>query len=311
MTFKLRERHRVQTLIDTGFFNDQGQGLYRGKPRPFVLSNPHLNLWAGIREDAIEYFDTHSIPWHQGGDREPTGHLLSSQVACVNHLYYLRQRKDLADAVIRGLGFGLVEAAIVNTGYVEFEVIGKGPYLDERSWMRGATSTSVDAVMLGVSESGERTLVLIEWKYTESYGASNLYISERARVYDSLIMDPASPIKIESPESLYYEPFYQLMRQALLGWKMVQERDYDATGFIHVHVIPEGNKKLAESVPSPDLKGDSMSEAWRSVLIEPERYVGISPGDFLSPAAREKDASAFLSYLSQRYGLQYSVAGIT
>ena len=302
MTFSARERQRAKRLIDEGFFSDAGHGVYRGKPRPFVLSDPRLNLWAGIREDAIEYFHAHSIPWHQGGDREPTGHLLSSQVACVNHLYLLRQRKDLADAVIRGLGSGLVEAAVLDTGYVEFEVIGKGPHLGERSWTRGASSTSVDAVMLGINEDGERTLALIEWKYTESYGASNLYIPERARVYNSLIMDPASPINVESPEALYYEPFYQLMRQVLLGWRMVQEGDYGATGFIHVHVIPEGNVKLKKSVASPQFGGDDMSEAWISVLREPERYVGISPGDLLSPAACEQDSQAFRSYLNHRYG---------
>ena len=303
MTFSAQERRRAKRLIDEGFFGDSSYGEYRGKPRPFVLSDPRLNLWAGVREDAIEYFDRHSIPWHQGGDREPTGHLLSSQVACVNHLYLLRQRKDLADAVVRELGFGLVEAALLETGYVEFEVIGKGPYLGERSWTRGASSTSVDAVMLGVRDDGERILVLIEWKYTESYGASNLYIPARADVYDPFVLDVESPIDIELPESLYYEPFYQLMRQALLGWRMVQEGDYDATGFIHVHVIPEENVKLRESVASPQLDGDDMSEAWRSVLKEPERYVGISPGELLAPLASEEDSRAFLSYLDHRYGL--------
>ena len=302
MSYTTEERNRMESLIDSGFFNDPGQGLYYGKPRPFVLSNPCLNLWDGIREDAIEYFEHYSIPWHKGGERKPTGHLLSSQVACVNHLYYLRQRKDLADSVVRGLGSGMTEAAILDTGFVEFEVIGKGPYLKERSWSRGATSTSVDAVMLGMRENGERTLILIEWKYTESYSQSSLYIPARAKVYDHLIRDPDSPINVESPASLYYEPFYQLMRQTLLGWQMVQNRDYGATEFIHVHVIPEGNDKLKTSVPSPDLLGKDMSDAWRFVLKEPEKYVGISPSEFLAPVVKNKDCKAYLYYLQQRYG---------
>jgi len=307
MTYKAQERTKAESLISAGFFKDCGQGVYYGKPRRFVLSQPRLNLWAGIREDALRYFHDNDISWHQGNGGEPTGHLLSSQVACVNHLYYLRQRKDLADAVVTGVGFGMTEAAMLDTGYVEFEVIGNGPYLNERSWTRGANSTSVDAVMLGVDEKGKRTLVLIEWKYTESYGCSHLYCPARARVYDSLIMDPGSPIEVEASEYLYYEPFYQLMRQTLLGWKMVQNGDYGASGFIHVHVIPEGNKKLRDSVPSPDLRSENMSAAWRSVLKDPESYIVVTPSEVLAAVASTHDSRAFLYYLKERYGLAMEI----
>ncbi len=302
MSYQSEERRKAEALIDSGLFNDEGGGYYFGLPRRFVLSNPCLNLWGGIREDAIEYFGSHGIVWHQGVNGEPSGHLLSSQVACVNHLYYLRQRKDLADAVVRELGFTMTAAATLDTGRVEFEVIGKGPYLNERSWTRGATSTSVDAAMLGVGKSGERTLILLEWKYTESYGRCSLYTPARARAYDSLIMDPRSPIRVQSPEYLYYEPLYQLMRQTLLGWQMVEHGDYAATDFIHVHVVPKDNDKLNNSVPSPGLAGDDMSEAWRSVLVEPERYVAVSPGELLAPLSSARDCRAFLHYLRARYG---------
>jgi len=303
MGFKSVERKRAESLVTSGFFHDAGQGVYYGKPRAFVLNKPCLNLWTGIREDALAHFDDHGIVWHQGGTREPTGHLLSSQVACVNHLCYLRQHKDLADAVVRNLGFGMVEAAMLDTGYVEFEVIGLGPYLNERSWTRGANSTSVDAVMLGVTGDGSRVLILVEWKYTESYSQANLYHQARAKVYDALIMDPRSPIDVDSPQYLYYEPFYQLMRQTLLGWKMVEHGDYNACGFIHVHVIPQGNRKLQVSVTSPQLPGDSMSGAWRSVLKEPARYITVTPNELLAPLWDERDSASLLHYLQERYGL--------
>ena len=51
-----------------------------------------LNLWAGIREDALGYFEANRISWWKGAQDRPTGHLLSSQIACVNQLYPLRQR---------------------------------------------------------------------------------------------------------------------------------------------------------------------------------------------------------------------------
>jgi hypothetical protein len=36
-----------------------------------VLSDAALNLWEGIRQDAIEYFKNYKIQWWQGGE-EPT-----------------------------------------------------------------------------------------------------------------------------------------------------------------------------------------------------------------------------------------------
>ena len=74
------------------------------------------NLWAGIREDAIEYFARNSIQWWGGSGSEPTGHVLSSQVACVNHLYLQRQRRDLATAVLRGVDPEVDEAEVVDDG---------------------------------------------------------------------------------------------------------------------------------------------------------------------------------------------------
>ena len=99
MSFLERERRRLIEERDR-LFKDPGLGLFFGKPREFVLSEPApANLWEGICADAIDYFARNSISWWKGDGNEPTGHMLSSQVACVNHLYLLRQRADLAKAV--------------------------------------------------------------------------------------------------------------------------------------------------------------------------------------------------------------------
>ena len=153
--------------------------------------------------------------------------MLSSQVACVNHLYLLRQRPDLAKAVLRAIDPDIVEAAIVDDGYVEFEFIGARQYMAERAFTKGANCTSVDAFMIGRTTHGRRRAFLVEWKYIEAYRRQDKYIPRRARVYDDLIMAEDSPFKppgrsgtrdqIE-PHALYFEPFYQLMRQTLLGW---------------------------------------------------------------------------------------------
>ena len=88
MTYRERERKKAISIRDS-MFKDPGNGVFLGKKRDFVLNEPALNLWEGIREDAKEYFKRNKIPWWKGDQDEPTGHLLSSQVACLNHLYYL------------------------------------------------------------------------------------------------------------------------------------------------------------------------------------------------------------------------------
>jgi hypothetical protein len=55
MNFRDNERSRMIGLRDD-IFKDPGSGPFRKKPREFVLSDPVLNLWEGIRQDAIEYF---------------------------------------------------------------------------------------------------------------------------------------------------------------------------------------------------------------------------------------------------------------
>ena len=121
MTFREDERKRV-VEIRNDVFRDPGGGILQNKERDFVLQDPLLNLWDGIREDAIDYFERNNIVWWGGS--EPTGHLLSSQIACLNHLYFLRQRRDIATVILREVRPDIVEAVIVDDGYVEFEVIG-------------------------------------------------------------------------------------------------------------------------------------------------------------------------------------------
>lgn len=301
MSYRDNERKKAIEIRDA-LFRDPGSGLFYNKERDFVLQDPSLNLWAGIRDDVIDYFDRNKIAWWKGNnENEPTGHLLSSQVACINHLYFARQRCDVATALLKGVSGKIIEAVKMDDGYVEFEMIGNGNYLGERSHTRGANCTSVDAAMVGKKQDGSNILVLIEWKYTEEYREENKYIPERSNVYDPLLSDTECPIKIDNYESLYYEPFYQLMRQTLLGWKMVQAGEYECGEYIHLHVIPEKNLELKERVTSPGLTGATMSDAWISVLKEPYRYKVISPENYLKPVTKCPDTNSILSYLRKRY----------
>ncbi|MBA7508710.1 hypothetical protein ES705_00642 [subsurface metagenome] len=297
-----REKERQKAInIRGALFRDPGNGIFFGKERKFVLNKPALNLWESVREDALQYFKRNEIPWWQGNKDDPTGHLLSSQISCVNHLYYLRQRKDLATAVLTGIDNEITEALIVDDGYVEFEFIGCKQYLKEKSWTRGANCTSVDAVMIGKNRKGVKVFFLIEWKYTEYYHSENKYIPERAKVYDDLIKDSKSPFKKMDVKAFYYEPFYQLMRQTLLAWKLIENRDHCCSDYYNVHVIPKENKKLLNNITSPKLKGKDISEAWKNTLKNPDKYKPITPQELLSPFSEIVDSQSLLSYLEKRY----------
>ncbi len=81
-------------------------------------------------------------------------------MACINHLFALRNDKTAATALLQGLVADIKTAELVcvndegeNAGYVEFESVGGGNYLNEASktgkLTRGANSTSIDALMKG------------------------------------------------------------------------------------------------------------------------------------------------------------------
>ena len=307
MTYREQQRQKV-TSIRAAFFKDPGNGIFYGKEREFALSDPIINLWEGIRYDAVDYFKRNNIGWWQSsGDDLPTGHLLSSQIACVNHLYFIRQREELATTILKSIDPDVVKALPVEDGYVEFEFIGskkaKIPFLlNEKSLTRGANCTSIDAAMTGQLRSGAKRLYLIEWKYTESYQPEDKYIPERASRYDNLITAPDSPfVAGTNPATLYFEPFYQLMRQTLLGSQSVKVKDYGVSSYKHLHVAPMQNIELRERITSNGLNGADIHDAWIKTLKEKDAFIGTTPEELLKPVAERQDTKSVLHYLENRY----------
>ncbi len=82
---------------------------------------------------------------------------------------------------------------------------------------------------------------------------------------------------------------------------MVQMKEYDAEDWIHIHVIPEDNLKLRNTLTSPGLIGNNMEEAWQNVLVEPIRYKCLTPKDFLEPIYSCRDCKSLTDYLEIRY----------
>lgn len=308
MSYIEQQRKKVVELRDE-VFKDPGGGQFKSLERTFILKDPALNIWAGVREDAIDYFRRNGIPFWDSGN-EPTGHLLSSQIACVNHLYFVRQRQDIATAILKGIDKTVKTALVLDngkdSGYVDFEVVGSTNYLGEKLHTRGANSTSVDAVMLAELDNGKRKLFFIEWKYVETYGKTSKAEGDsgqtRIKTYSPLLNHPESPLKLSNIEGLFTEPYYQLTRQTLLAHEMTKAKEYGADTYLHLHVIPKDNKELKEvNTTSGKLAGTTLEETWKNVLKSPELYIAVDPKDLLEPAKNCIDTIAPLTYLEQRY----------
>jgi len=311
---------------------------------PYALVKETLH--ERMRDSAIAFFDRHRIKWwtsrydvrpkrkKQQGQAEvltgvtgvaasksqpppnneaepelPTGHLNSSQVACVNHLEPARCDRDVARHLLRNIDPAFVETyPVEDDGYVAYEWIGDKDYLGEPgARVRGANVTSLDALMLAGRDDGTRVLVPFEWKYLESYGPKSVAKTEkvnRVARYRRLLEKPDSPICVEDINWLFYEPYYQLMRQTLLAWQMVKHNDhkFGAKDWLHVHVAPDRNEALRSGGRGAvKLIGSTMEEKWRSVLKEPRRYRLMTPERLIESIGESGRWEAWRGWLRGRY----------
>ena len=274
MSYLEEQRKKAIGLRDK-VFKDPGGGIFKNTGREFVLTENHLNLWAGIREDAIHYFTENRIPFWDSG-ASPTGHLLSSQIACLNHLFFVRQREDIATEILRAVDNNVKTALKLSngqndSGFVDFEVIGRDNYLGEKCHTRGANSTSIDSAMLAEMNNGRRKLFFIEWKYVESYGnyskATDKGGPTRLRIYSPHLKEPDCPLENCSLEGLFTEPYYQLMRQTLLAHNMIKAGEYNAVDYMHLHIIPQSNRELLSvNTAVGKLIGNTLTETWSNLL---------------------------------------------
>src|SRR4051812_10093952 len=151
-------------------------GTARGPAYDFCLPREFaaLSLLPEVREPALAMFAELGIPWHAGVARGPSNHLLSSQVQCVNALGQMVEDPSRIVAVF-GPALGVVDVEHIEPDrFLTFEYIGPTDFFNEApagQRTRGAHCTSVDAAFLHRRTDGTRELVLIEWKYTESYRA--------------------------------------------------------------------------------------------------------------------------------------------
>jgi hypothetical protein len=303
------------------YFSEEARadGYYKGKPRPFCLPLAYAeqNLFPEIQESTLEFFQKNRIKWHDGNNGKPSNHLCSSQVCCVNFLFPLGDSPDSLRKIFSRIYPDIEKMLPIENGrYVSFEWIGAENYLGEkkaayRSRTRGQNFTSADAAVMFERKNGKRQIVLIEWKYTESYGSTNLKYSrsgtDRTAIYRHLYDREDCPINYEvlpDFDALFYEPFYQFMRQQLLANEMEKAGEMGVDVVSVLHIAPTANQDF-QKVTSPLLTGISNSavEVWKKLMKADDRFLSVSTEHLFESLSSDQlpDIKPWIRYIHERY----------
>ena len=198
-----------------------------------------------------------------------------------------------------------------------FEWIGTRDYLGELKRKtgprtRGKYFTSADFAFRFKRNDGKVHLVLGEWKYTESYGRSDLGKQKPVRKDNYReAFHRTEGVFGPQRESLYnaffFEPFYQLMRLQLLAQEMEagdlgREMEADVVSVLHICPMANGEFREAKYVTSPGLQrqfpGKETLEIWKE-LVPDDKFLSISVEELLNTISRHGRSldSDWVSYL--------------
>ena len=301
MSYKEEQKqHQINLLSNPLIFpsGTEGGGKYKGNEYPHILKGKDVkrNLRADIQEKVFAYFNN-TIQWWGGSI---TGNLLSSQIACLNHLFPIRCHEDIVLKILQGIDSNFEKVLKIpndnDLQYISFEVISMSNLLNESNRKRGANCTSVDAMIIAQKRDGNKYLILIEWKYTENDKSNKSNNDTRHKRYDNLINTFLS--KNDDTEALFYkEPYYELMRQTLLAELMVKNESKEWLGisdYIHLLVVPNGNSAYRG-------KDGKMEKIWSTCLKHKENFKLIDPSDLFEPIKGNPKCKELIDYLEMRY----------
>lgn len=294
----------------------RAEGLFKGKPRPFCLPPEYAeeNLYPPIRQAVMAFFAKHNIGWHQGQNGKPSNHLCSSQVAGVNFLFPFADKPAELANLLKPVFPQIDHMIPVEDGlYVSFEWIGHENYLGERASKngnrtRGANFTSADAIVMFEDLDQKRQAVLIEWKYTESYGGNYLGFAksgtDRRKIYQHLFDDVECIVDVNllpNMDALFYEPFYQFMRQQFLAAKMEAAHELGADVVSLLHISPDVNDDF-KRITSPRLNGlgDTPTDIWTNLVKTEGRFIGVHAEELFRRFPTE-EMQGWKAYMQDRY----------
>lgn len=299
------------------YFSMTDSGIYRNKAREFCLPMKiaEENLYDGIRNAAINYFKDKSIKWHHGHNDKPSNHLCDSQVCCVNFLFPFADKPQALKSLLLPIFPSIAEMLPVeHEQYVAFEWIGDEDYLNEngrrKKRTRGANATSSDAIVLFKTDAGIRHVVLIEWKYTESYSRTSIATSksgtDRTQIYRKFYDKTDCNIdkSHDNYNEFFYEPFYQLLRQQLLAQAMERVKELGADIVSVLHIAPNANHNF-KKVTSLHLGayGSSPTEIWSKFVTE-GRFKSVYTEELFGNFTIDQypELQGWWQYITERYG---------
>jgi len=260
----------------------------------------------------------------------------SSAAACLNVFGFLNQHPS--DIIPFFSKIGLDIQSIISfpsnadfngevyddKGPIVFEWIGpkKSP-INEKGGSRGQNRTSIDAFFIA-KINGKMTQIFIEWKFTEQYNSESYTHKfggkkgiERLRRYSGVLAklrNNSFPFNFKGEDKIgltdfSYEPFYQLLRMALLA-KMTIPMDLSNIKIVDyriVHLSHSKNKDLNILTDihlrySPGLnafQGKTLHETWMALLSNDEKQRHIM--DYWNTALSTLSDSKDKKYLVERY----------
>lgn len=303
----------------------EGEGKWRGKPYPHILPSEkwQYNLFEAIRDSAIQCFERNYIAWHQ-----QRHNLLSSQILCVNLFFPLRQHLDVIQSFLSS-HFSNVERIID----IDFEYVGpcEKDYFNEGGG-RGQNRTSSDIAIIWEDKSNNKSMLLLEFKFTESdFGEcgkqgnpnrgrcqsasraiegpnENCWRAIRKRTYWDIILSNDSPFRREALTAERYCPFrydfYQLMRNQLLAHCIETDPQADFSR-VDFGVIYHADNEALLRMARPFAGERNPLKAWQILLKDPSKFHIFTIQELVGVVSRELPVglAGWRDYLKQKYDL--------
>lgn len=297
----------------------RADGEYKHHNYPYCLPRnlSEQNLVPGIRTRVQEYFERHEIKWHDAIDHCPSNHMCDSQVCGVNFLFAFADKPNALAELLRPVYPNLQTMLPMEDDlYVACEWIGLDAYLGEikrgnQKRTRGANFTSADMAVSFERTDGRKQIVLIEWKYTESYSPSPLHKAKSGRdrtlIYEHLYKMPDCPLDhavVGEIGNLFYEPFYQLMRQQFLAREMERAHELDADVVSVLHIAPCHNldfrRVTSPALYKPDL---SVIDVWKKIVRDADCFASVYTEDLFGRfhTAVYPELEEWWKYIETRY----------
>jgi hypothetical protein len=317
MTFRNREAARIFALRQKFFSSAAADSLRDG--HHFGAGYENENILGGFREAALEFFASRRIKWHGGLSCDSS--IVSSQVACLNCFFpfvsdssglrcWLSKLYPNLDDV---LPISSVSEPPLPNGkqpLLTFEWIGERSYLKERWGSRGQNCTNVDVLFRYRSVDCKIHLVLVEWKYCESYDSQKEYIrrsrrgTDRVAIYRPELDLPGTQIVLGAArfEDLFFEPIDQIMRLQLLASAMERHREMAADVVSVLHIAPRSNERLLNNALSARIaSGSTVGEVWRAVAAD-GRFKTVATEDLVPLLCQCGTDKEWAEYIQMRYG---------